>query len=107
MWDRHAEAGHMTLADESEMTVGVLPHVWPASAWPWGSALPRCVKSLPLSIAVHPLGSVGQRTSLSSSSINAIMGVVVGGNFVSVVADCLCIERTYAQDRNSVLAIEV
>lgn len=71
-----------------------------------GAALGPAVPSLCFSsVAVHPLAEAGQRTSLSSSSINSIMEVMVGGNFVCVVADCLCTEGAYVLDWKSVVCV--
>lgn len=84
----------MTPSDESDDSGS--PAVCPTSLSQSPGQL--CAKSLLLSVAAHPLARVGQRTSLSSSSINGIMGVMVGGNFVCMVADCLCTERAYVLD---------
>lgn len=87
----------MTPSDESEMSVGVLlVCLTSLSPTPRQRCAPLCPsQSLRLSVDIHPLARVGQWTSLSSSSINSIMEVMVGGNSVCVVLDCLCTGGAY------------
>lgn len=44
-----------------------------------------------LPVAAQSLARVGQRSRLPSSRINNIKEVTAGGNFVCMVADCLCV----------------
>lgn len=44
-----------------------------------------------LPVVAQPLTRVGQQSCLSSSRINRIMEVTVGGKFVDMVANSLCV----------------
>lgn len=84
-----SEASRLRLVrDESEKTARVLMTLWLSSVWPGGNTVPT---SCSIPVAAQPSARVSQQSCLSSSRINNIMEVTVGGNFVYMVVNCLCV----------------